>query len=111
MEFEPMRGDALSNIDELCAPPFAPFRRIHVEPVNLAPLHRQVRYDALLQRGNPDRTVGLDEAIENPARLLKGERLPRREEGIRSHAGSMPHGNHVGCVGRLKWSNSAMCAV
>jgi hypothetical protein len=23
----------------------------------------------------------------------------------------MPHGNHVGCVGRLKWSNGSMCVV
>src|SRR5215813_12388527 len=108
MELEPTRGDVLGNIDELCSPPFAPFQRINVEPVNIGPFHRQVRHDALIQRGHPNRTVWSDDAIEDPARLLKGECLPRWEEGIRGHAGTMPHGNHVGCVGGLKCPNSAM---
>ena len=108
MEFEPTRGDVLGKIDELCAPPFAPFKQINVEPVNIGPLHRQVSHDALIQRGNPDRTVWSDDAIEDPARLLKGESLPRREEGISRNACPMPHFNHVGFVGRLKFPNGSM---
>ena len=108
MEFEPRRGDVLGKIDELCAPPFAPFKQINVEPVNIGPLHRQVSHDALIQRGNPDRTVGSDDAIEDPARLLKGESLPHREEGISRNACPMPHFNHVGFVGRLKFPNGSM---
>jgi len=108
MEFEPARGYVLGKIDELCSPPFAPFKRINVKPVNIGPLHRQVRHDALIQHGNPDRTVWSDDAIEDPARLLKGESLPRREEGIRSNACTMPHFNHVGFVGRLKFPDGSM---
>ena len=108
MEFKPMRGDLLGNMDELCAPPCAPFTWINVKPVHIGPLHRQVRHDALIQRGHPDCTVWSDDAIEDPARLLKGESLPRREEGIRSHACTMPHGNHVGFVGRLKFPNGSV---
>ena len=108
MKFEPTRGYVLGNIDELCSPPFAPFKRINVEPVNIGPLHRQVSHDALIQRGNPDRTVWSDDAIEDPVRLLKGESLPRREEGISSNACTMPHFNHGGFVGRLQCPNSSM---
>src|SRR5262245_36999569 len=71
MEFEAIRGDVLGKIDELGAPPFAPCRQINVESVNIGPLHRQVRDDALIQPGNPDRTAWSDDAREDPARLLK----------------------------------------
>ena len=108
MEFEPTRGDVLGNMDELGSPPCAPFTGLHVEPVNRGPLHRQGRHDALIQRGHPERTVWSDDAIEDPTRLLKGERLPRREEGIRSHACTMPHCNHGSFVSRLKCPNGSM---
>jgi hypothetical protein len=55
-----------------------------------------------------------DNAIEDPARLLEGENLPRREEGISSNACTMPHFNHVGFVGRLEISEwfdvSGLCS-
>ena len=108
MEFKPAREDLLGKIDELGSPPLAPFTRINVEPVNIGSLHRQVRHDTLSQRGHPDRTVWSDDAIEDPARLLQGESLPRREEGIRSNAGTMLHSNHIGFIGRLKCPNSSM---
>ena len=108
MEFEPMWGYLLGKIDQLCAPPFAPFLRINVESIKIGPLHRQVRHDALIQRGNPDRTVWSDDTIEHLARLLKGESLPRREEGISSSPCTMPHFNHVSLVGRLKFPNGSM---
>ena len=108
MEFEPTRGNLLGNIDELGSPPFAPFKRINTKPVNIGPLHRQVRHDALIQRGNPDRTVWSDDTIEHLARLLKGKSLPRREEGISSSPCTMPHFNHVSRVGRLKFPNGSM---
>ena len=108
MEFEPTRGDVLGKIDELCSPPLAPFKRINVEPVNIGPLHRQVSHDALIECGNPDGTIWSNDTFENPPRLLKGESLPRREEGISRHTCTMPHCNHVGCVGRLKLPNSSM---
>jgi hypothetical protein len=111
MEFEPTRGCLLGKIDELCSPPFAPFKRVNVEPINIGPLHRQVSHDTLIQRGNPDRTVWSDDAIKDAARLLKGESLPRREESVSSNPGTMPHSNHVGFVGRLKFPNSSMCVV
>ena len=108
MEFEPTRGNLLGNIDELGSPPFAPFKRINTKPVNIGPLHRQVRHDALIQRGNPDHTVWSDDTIEHLARLLKGKSLPRREEGISSSPCTMPHFNHVSLVGRLKFPNGSM---
>ena len=111
MEFEPTRGYLLGKIDELGSPPFTPFRRINAEPVDIGPFHRQVRYDALIQRSNPDRTVWSDDAIEDPARLLEGESLPRREVGKSSNACTMPHRNHVSFVGSLKFPDRSICVV
>jgi hypothetical protein len=45
---------------------------------------------------------------ENPARLLKGESLPRWEESIRSPSRAMPHVNHGGFVGVLKFPNGSL---
>ena len=108
MEFEPKRRQLLGKIDELCSPTFPPFKRINVEPIDTGPLHRQVSHNTFIQRGNPDRTVWSNDAIEDPAGLLKGESLPRRDEGISSYPRTMPHFNHVGFVGRLKFPNSSL---
>ena len=86
MEFKTKWGYLLGNVDELCSPPLAPFDRVDVEPVDTGPLHSQVRHDALIQRANPDLTVWSNDAIEDPARLLKSESLPCREENVSSNA-------------------------
>jgi hypothetical protein len=98
----------LGKIDQLCSPALAPFTRVNVESVNIRPLHCQVRYDALIECGNPDSTMWSNDVFENPPRLLKGERLPRREVGIRCPSRAMPHVNHGGCIGRLKFPNDSL---
>ena len=86
MEFKTKWGYLLGNVDELCSPPLAPFERVDVEPVDIGPLHSQIRDDALIQRANPDLTVWSNDAIEDPACLLKSESLPCREESVSSNA-------------------------
>src|SRR5262245_47088269 len=108
VEFEPRQGQLLGKIDQLCSPALAPFTRINVESVNIRPLHRQVSHDALIECGNPDGTMRSNDVCENPTRLLKGKSLPRREEGIRSPSRAMPHVNHVGFVGVLKFPNGSL---
>jgi hypothetical protein len=43
MEFNPKWGYLLGNVDKLCSPPLAPFERVDLEPVDIGPLHSQVR--------------------------------------------------------------------
>ena len=53
MEFEPGRGYLLGNIDQLCAPAFAPFTWINVESVNIRCLHGEIGDDLVVEDANP----------------------------------------------------------
>src|SRR5215475_16113258 len=47
VEFEPRRGYVLGNIDQLCAPAFAPFARIDIQPIKIRFVHGEIGDDML----------------------------------------------------------------
>src|SRR5262249_53068257 len=109
MEFEPGRGYLLGNIDQLCAPAFAPFTWINVESVNIRCLHGEIGDDLVIEDANPDCALHSNDGVKNKLRPLNSQCLPCRKIWVRSQSRAVPHAHHFSLVGIVKRSNAAAC--
>ena len=76
VKFQRIRRKALGEGDQTRSPALTPLAGINKHPVDVRTLHREIRYNLLLKRTDPEIALAQNDFPKDHASAVKRERLP-----------------------------------